>query len=398
MKRAIFTICAENFLVSAKQMIESIKAHCTIDVDFYVIVADKVNPASAYAKSDHVIEFDDFYGKNFFHQKMRYNITEYCTFLKPYSFTKLFEVYEQVLYLDPDIEFYNDAALIFEMFQKNQHEILITPHFLKCTLSDKPYSETNHLFEGIYNFGFVGLLKSNDTEKLLKWWENRLYLYCYGDKPTNLHTDQKWGDYFPALFPKITRVVTHEGMNVAHWNLHERTVTQDDGLYKVNNDFPLIFFHYSGFDYHGTGLVRRGGVDVEALQEDVSNLANDYRNKLKRQLFDSQLKCKYDWNYDGDGNLISHFQRRILREIDFSEFDCVRDYFNFWKKNGLVDRKATSYIGYSRSTEKHLGTKLALVNILLRAAKRMLGVSGYARLIKLFGYLSLIENHKGIIK
>lgn len=398
MKRALFTICAENFLSSAKILMNSISENASIDLDLYIIVADKLNCRIPDDIEATVIEFDDFYGKNFYHQKIRYNITEYCTFLKPYVFSKLFEKHDEILYLDPDIQFYDDVYLIYQLFQEQKSEILITPHFLKCTVEDKPYSEVNHLFEGIYNFGFVGLHKSTATAILLEWWKKRLYDYCYGDRTTNLHTDQKWGDYFPALFPNITKVVSHEGMNVAHWNLHERALQQKNDGVTVNSDFPLVFFHFSGFDYFGDGLVRRGGVEVETTHNIVGDLANKYRKSLSDAGFNQQIKLPYDWNYDAEGNLISHFQRRILRNISYNHFSNISDYYKFWEKYGLIDEKAVSYIGYSKNTEKHLEKKLHVVHMVLRLMKRLLGISRYARLVKLFEYLSRIENHRETFK
>jgi len=393
MKRALFTICAENFLSSAKILMSSISDNSSTDLDLFVIVSDKLSCGIPNGIKATVIEFDDFYGENFFHQKIRYNITEYCTFLKPYSFSKLFEEYDQVVYLDPDIQFYNDVSLIYKLFQEQKAEILITPHFLKCTIEDKPYSEINHLFEGIYNFGFVGFYKSAATSRLLEWWKKRLYDYCYGDRTTNLHTDQKWGDYFPALFPDITKIVAHEGMNVAHWNLHERVIQQKHDDFIVNSEVPLVFFHFSGFDYFGDGLVRRGGVEVETSQNIVGALADKYRESLGVAGFNQQINLPYDWNYDADGNIISHFQRRILRNMAYSEFNDVNDYYKFWKKNGLVDEKVLSYAGYSKNTEKNLDKKLHIVHMGLRLIKHLLGMSRYARLVKLFEYLSRIENH-----
>jgi hypothetical protein len=34
---------------------------------------------------------------------------------------------------------------------------------------------------------------------------------------------------------------------MAYWNLHERTITNDNEPYEINGQTPLIFFHFSGY-------------------------------------------------------------------------------------------------------------------------------------------------------
>ena len=398
MTKAIFTICAENFISSALVLSETIKEQSSEKIDFHIIIADKLN--SNYETQDGIFlqTFDALCQVDLFHQKIRYNITEYCTFLKPLVFTKLFENYEEILYIDPDIVFFDDPVLLFNEFSISSKEILITPHFLKSSLLDKPYSETNHLFEGIYNFGFIGVKKSSRTIEFLSWWTERLYYFCYGDRATNLHTDQKWGDYLPALFEDVTKVLVHPGYNVAHWNLHERHLSLNDKKFVVNNEWPLVFFHFSGFDYFGSGLVRRGGVIFANNDDFISSLANIYRSKLVEKNFSNQIKCIYDWNFDADGNLISHFQRRILRNLKFHKFNEIEDYYNFWKLNNLIDCKVQTYIGYSSSTENHLEKKMRLIFKFLKIIRYCLGISRYSRMIKLMEFLSKIENHSKTMK
>jgi hypothetical protein len=34
---------------------------------------------------------------------------------------------------------------------------------------------------------------------------------------------------------------------VAYWNLHERSFSNENGTWRINNEFDLHFFHYSGY-------------------------------------------------------------------------------------------------------------------------------------------------------
>ena len=50
----------------------------------------------------------------------------------------------------------------------------------------------------------------------------------------------------PSYFGGV-RILKDKSLNVAYWNLHERTLRRRDGIYTVD-DQPLSFFHFSGFN------------------------------------------------------------------------------------------------------------------------------------------------------
>ena len=48
--------------------------------------------------------------------------------------------------------------------------------------------------------GFIGLKKSETTNSLLVWWQNRLLNDCFADNDKGTLTDQKWMNLLPAFF------------------------------------------------------------------------------------------------------------------------------------------------------------------------------------------------------
>lgn len=72
---------------------------------------------------------------------------------------------------------------------------------------------------------------------------------CYEDFKEGLFDDQIWLNFVPLYFQKVC-ILKHSGYNIAYWNLHDRMIEKMDGVYLVNNEYPLVFFHFSGFSIH----------------------------------------------------------------------------------------------------------------------------------------------------
>jgi hypothetical protein len=73
-------------------------------------------------------------------------------------------------------------------------------------------------------------------------------VYCYDNPAEGFFVDQNWLNLVPLFF-KSVKVVRHPGYNVAYWNMHERELSVIDGRFFINETHPLVFFHYSGYNY-----------------------------------------------------------------------------------------------------------------------------------------------------
>jgi hypothetical protein len=49
------------------------------------------------------------------------------------------------------------------------------------------------------------------------------------------------------VFPDLTKISRHPGLNVGYWNLEQRQLTRTDGDFRIDGR-PLVVFHFSGFD------------------------------------------------------------------------------------------------------------------------------------------------------
>ncbi|MHB8713934.1 MAG: glycosyl transferase [Trichloromonadaceae bacterium] len=160
---------------------------------------------------------------------------------------------DKIMYLDPDIKVFNSLSPLESML--DQHEILLTPHLLDAehdihAIQDNEISALKH---GVYNLGFFAARTSGQGLAFIRWWAERLRLFCRDDIPGGLFTDQRWCDLAPAFFSGLG-IVRDRGYNVATWNIAHRRLSKDtEGVFFVS-DVPLRFYHFTGYD-SGDGFV-----------------------------------------------------------------------------------------------------------------------------------------------
>jgi hypothetical protein len=253
----VFTICAKNYLAQALTLRESTLFYNKID--FYIFLSDSVDGVKV---KDGIRELKDSWIPNWKMMAFKYNVIEFSTAIKPFCFEELFlEGYDKVMYLDPDIYVTDSLSSIFGILDYSS--IILTPHYCdEVEVYRGAVSENVFLQAGIFNLGFIAVKNDLTGNKMIKWWKNRLENQCYSDKSTALFVDQKWMDFIPAFFPKETVISQNMGWNVAIWNLHERALLVNENKYYIRRSsdgyiFPLVFFHFSGFDPYNLNVINR---------------------------------------------------------------------------------------------------------------------------------------------
>lgn len=178
-----------------------------------------------------------------------YEILEFATSIKPAVIRHFLKAgAARVTYMDPDIQVFAD----FTALLNDEADVSLTPHFLTEIPDDgfKP-SKREILLAGFYNLGFCSVRPSGLP--FLNWWATELQFGALVDFGAGFFTDQRIMD-FVALHANV-QVLRDPGLNVASWNLHERMVVADEGIWKVRTNeeiSTLYFFHFSGFKLHGS--------------------------------------------------------------------------------------------------------------------------------------------------
>lgn len=218
--------------------------------------------------------------------------------------------YDKVLYLDCDIFFFNDYTFLFDLL--DSYDVILTPHFRS---SDPAKDYTNYILQfnsGIYNAGFLGVSKRGIAA--MEWLAYVCSLICEIDPCKGQFVDQTHLNLIPIYF-KNTHILQHRGCNVANWNQLEcKRVVQSDGTVLINDEYPIIFIHFTASTVRGI-LNQQDGV--------LNRYLDMYAQTLRK--FDKGLDItrKYKITRDQHPELPASLAKRMWKKI-ISAVDSLR--------------------------------------------------------------------------
>lgn len=404
---SIFTICAKNYLAQALTLRDSVLEH-NPDVDMFIFLADEETNEVSQLE---LVTLDDSWIPNWRNMAFKYNVIEFATSIKPFCFKKLFDQgYDKVIYLDPDIYVTDNLGHIYDSLDK--YSMVITPHYNHIeTNYTGAVTEEELLFVGIYNLGF-GAIKNNAIgNQIIEWWQNRLFDKCYADKEDALHVDQKWIDFLPGFFPDDVLVSHHPGINIAIWNLHERELKIHDNKYVIEDLrtkelFPLLFFHFSGFDpYNKTVINRRHPrFNIDVFPSFIP-IINSYSEIVYRNNYDLFSKLKYSFNTYKNGDVIIPLHRRLYRlysennKETLDPFENQNKFYQLLKSKRLIlkDNTADYNLGIKKENNTDISRIDQVFNALVKLFIFVFGIKRYFFLIKYVRMKTRLESQDFLI-
>lgn len=227
----------------------------------------------------------------------KYDLVELNTSVKASFFKFLIQSYpdaEGIIYFDPDIKLF---APLKDLYQKLRNaEILLTPH-INSPISRDQYSPQEHVFlnYGLYNLGFLAInTNSSEAMKFIEWWEDRILNLGFKRVSEGLFVDQLWINLVPIFFKNVY-ILKEFGYNMAPWNLHERSLLNNDGQYFLNDASQLVFYHFSAYDYKMPDQLCKPYYTRFSLSErfDIQPLYRQYHDEIitNRIQFFSRIEC-----------------------------------------------------------------------------------------------------------
>jgi glycosyltransferase involved in cell wall biosynthesis len=334
-KICIFTIVSNNYLHYANTLFESVKKHCP-EADLVLGLCDEKQKDTFCPDADDIIELKNLEVTGLGHFVYQYTILELNTAIKPYVIEMLMNRgYEKVIYLDPDIKIFDTLSPMLSLLDK--FNVLLTPHLTDVLDDGKLPNELGILQAGSYNLGYIGLKTNDETRKLVKWWQSKLFKECVVDISRGLFVDQKWMDMVPSIFSGVY-INRDEGWNVAYWNLNHRDVIKlDTGQFEVNGR-PLMFFHYSGYSIEARTLSKhQNRFDKNSKGPALVELCDIYNECLTNNGIGKYKHIPYKYNQFSDGVRVPETARKLIREnedlkkINFFDKEAVNqihDYLN----------------------------------------------------------------------
>ena len=383
-KNCIFTICAKNYLAQALTLRESVLSK-EPTTDFFLFLSDA--PSEEVNALDLEL-LDDAWIPGWKQMAFKYDVIEFSTAIKPFCFKKLFgQGYEKVGYLDPDTYVTSSLDYLWDNLEK--YSIILTPHVSNLEMQfTGAVPEDDILHTGVFNLGFCFMRNNAVGQNIAEWWSIRLKDQCYSSGA--LFVDQKWMNFIPCFFPNDLLVCHHFGVNVAVWNLHERELMIEDGKYVImeyqtGKVFPLLIFHFSGFDPFNNQLINRRhpqfGVDHFPS---FAPIIEEYRALEYKNGYDKYSKLHYSFNEFEDGSVITRLQRRIFRTKieqyrDENPFSVHSSYYQDVKRSKLLAKGTQS--DFSKKGMQVAPSQKRKVAILFergaRLLKSLVGVKRY---------------------
>ena len=297
MKKIVYTVCSANHLAHCKTMADSF-VQFNSGYELFIILIDRVDGRFNLNsfKPHNIIEISELVVLNFDEMAAQYSVIELNCAMKPFAAQWLFAQYQPdiLLYIDSDTWVFSAFDSVEKSLLKN--DIVITPHFTKPYPDNQLLPrERDILRSGLYNAGFLGMRNSANTHDFLNWWAGHMQSECYYNFAEGMGVDQIWINLVPLLFKQV-EINDDPGLNMAYWNLHERTLHFKEGRYWVNQNHSLVFLHISGYQFNQPSIISRHQNRYTFFDHPVlEELFSQYTSKVRENGYDyySSLACTY---------------------------------------------------------------------------------------------------------
>lgn len=289
-RNCLVSVASYSYLPKAITMAESFAAY-NQDSDVFILVPDmsqsKIDSVKwSVPTSTKILGVDVLDDPLISMMHQYFDAFEFCCALKSFllKYILFIKKYDNAVMLDPDIMCYGSFDEIWLELKKA--DIILSPHTNTPMPDDGELpDDLEYITAGFINGGFMAARQTPNAEKCLDWLINKVSDFGFFAPQFNLYSDQTWMSSLPWFFPEAVCVSRHYGVNVAYWNLHERTLLKVKNGYS-SNDKQLVFFHYSGFQEGGfLKLTKHSNRTFNAETNTVvSELLADYDLRIKEVL------------------------------------------------------------------------------------------------------------------
>ena len=401
MESFCFTICNVAYLPRALALSHSVYLNDGHKV--HIVIFDSKRTLNLKYDFCEISWLEDYSIKDTLNLAFKYDVVEFSTALRPWFADYFLKRNAKVIYLDPDMLVYNKLDNILS--ELDQNPIIITPHYTNPQNFDQKDSDLSLMRFGAFNFGFFAVNNSDESFKFLSWLTHRCYHLCYSESQFGLGTDQKWVGIAPCFFPNLS-ISFNLGYNVAYWNTHERVISNINGVYFVNGEFPLVFFHFSAYDsIEPKNLSHSPGCNQRNEQRlDLIEISLNYAKELKKFELPEEITKEYAYDYFSNGDKISPTLRRayasIIEELpdNHNPFDANGIVHTFAKKNHLIGNSKKPVSNERFNDLDNYKTQFKIVTLFMRLIIRFLGPYRAMNFSRLLVFVSSYRQYRRLWK
>ena len=235
------------------------------------------------------------------------SFAEYCWTWTPLSIYYVLTNFSEKIctYIDADMMFYQDPAVLVQEMLDNDSEVLLVKH--NFPKENKDAAEC----AGTFCVEFNTFLNTKNSLKTLKKWRDQCIEDCsYSRTVKKTHGDQKYLDDWPNDYP-WAHVLENIGGGVAPWNNMRYSFSMDDDRILLNDlegdaTGELIFYHFQNIRFLPFGLVNIGLVKKNKFARNVLYKDYLYRINKKREYLKKEFGLTFSFNR-------STYRNKLLR-------------------------------------------------------------------------------------
>ncbi|HQU09861.1 MAG TPA: hypothetical protein PLV25_07880, partial [Opitutales bacterium] len=258
------------------------------------------------------------------------------------------------------------------------------------------------MFSGSYNAGFLALRVGAVAEAFLQWWAQRLYRHCLLNQSGDHFVDQRWLNWVPALFEN-SYVLRETGVNAAMWNADDQPLSFRDNRFWVDQDTPLVFFHFSKVSLTDWSILFQVWISASPPSKELHLLVLLYRTLILQCYSRPGNERRNAWAYGNfsNGVRIADSLRKLLQN-DYlwarweDPFDTSHpDSFWNWLNSPVTpDINITNLFAHIGAGDNELVEQLPIEDKTQRAFKQFMNgaQSGNPHALDLIFYRQVLNN------
>lgn len=171
---------------------------------------------------------------------------------------------DRVTYLDADLFFLSDPAVVFEAMDAAGASVLVTAHRFPAWL--RHYEK-----HGVFNVGVLSFRRDEAGLACLEEWREQCLEWCYDRLEAGRYADQKYLDTWPDRLGRALLVLEHPGVNAAPWNWAGAEWRVESADVTVDGR-ALVCFHFARFrPLRGTWWWQSGQLDYGVMPGRLRN-------------------------------------------------------------------------------------------------------------------------------
>lgn len=236
MHKLIFTTLFNSYYLSKGiAMIESLLQHCD-NFHLYVFAFDE-NTLEYLQKRNYLnvtilsLNLLEQHFSQLLDIKPSRSFAEYCWTTTAFTIKYCLENFDidHCTYIDADLYFFSNPSVLVEEMRDN--DILITEHRYA-----PQYDQSRTA--GKYCVQFLTARNNVNGCKVIDWWKDACYTWCYNRYEDGKFGDQKYLDDWTTRFEKV-HVLKNLGGGLAPWNVSQYDLSQ----------ITPVFYHFHYFRY-----------------------------------------------------------------------------------------------------------------------------------------------------